>query len=187
MGDDRTADEGLMVRVARDDREAMAVLLRRYATPLLTFIQRMIGDQHRAEELFQEVFLAVWAQRRRYQHPRPFRAWLFGIAVNKCRADFRKMDVACELLEEGDSAPASRDPSPLEAAIATETNTVVAQAVARLPHGQRTVLALRIWNGLSYAEIATIVGRTEATVRSHMFHALAAVRRSLEPRLRQAD
>jgi DNA-directed RNA polymerase specialized sigma24 family protein len=46
------------------------------------------------------------------------------------------------------------------------------------------VVVLRLWNGLSYAEIAATLHRTMATVRSHMFHALNAIRKELEPRLR---
>ena len=69
---------------------ASSPLIRRHASRLLTYIQRMIGDRHRSEELFQEVFLAVWSKRRQYKFPRPFRAWLFGIATNQCRSEFRK-------------------------------------------------------------------------------------------------
>ena len=184
MDVDRQADEWLMQQVALGKREHLGHLLRRYASPLLTFIQRMIGDRHRSEELFQEAFLAVWSQRRKYRYPRPFRAWLFGIAANKCRADFRKK-VPLSAVAEADPAEslAARDPSPVEAAVASETATLVAAAVARLPPGQRTVVVLRIWNGLSYGEIGQIVDRAEATVRSHMFHALASMREYLEPRL----
>src|SRR5712675_822228 len=89
MGKVIETDEQLMAQVAENCRDPLAILLRRYASPLLTFIQRMIGDRHQSEELFQEVFLAVWTQRRQYQFPRPFRAWLYGIAINKCRASFR--------------------------------------------------------------------------------------------------
>ncbi len=72
MSDDRARDEDLMLRVAGGNREAMSPLVRRYASPLLTFIRRMTGDWHRGEELFQEAFLAVWQNRRRYEYPRPF-------------------------------------------------------------------------------------------------------------------
>jgi RNA polymerase sigma-70 factor, ECF subfamily len=178
------SDERLMSQAAHGSRDAVGVLLRRYATPLLTFIRRMIGDAHRAEELFQEVFLAVWKSRRDYQYPRPFRAWLYGIAANQCRADLRRRWPATSVVDE-DCEPLriAADPTPVEAAIASEQATLVAQAVAALPLGQRTVVVLRIWNGLSYAEIADAVGYTEATARSHMFHGLAAVRKYLEPRL----
>lgn len=71
-------DEYLMARVGRDQPELLEKLLRRYASPLLTFIQRMVGDHHRGEELFQEVFLAVWIKRRQYQYPRPFKPWLYA-------------------------------------------------------------------------------------------------------------
>jgi RNA polymerase sigma-70 factor (ECF subfamily) len=186
MSYDRAKDEELMQRVAAGSREAMGPLLRRYASPLLTFIRRMTGDWHRAEELFQDAFLAVWQHRGRYEYPRPFRAWLFGIAVNKCRADFRKLSGVPEVLQDWLDAPASpRDPTPVEAAIAAETATLVSQAVATLPPKQRTVLVLRVWNGMEYAEIAQVLDRSEGTIRSQMFHALAGMRRYLEPRMRR--
>jgi RNA polymerase sigma-70 factor (ECF subfamily) len=179
------ADEWLMADAARGCRESMNALVCRYAGPLLTFIQRMIGDRHRAEELLQEVFLATWVQRRKYLAGRPFRAWLFGIAANKCRAAFRRPALAT--VDCGDDSPGAAvagGPTPVEAAIAAETAAVVGAAVAELPPGQRTILVLRVYNGLAYEEIARIVGRTEATVRSQMCHALRAVRRRLERRLR---
>lgn len=185
MDAESPSDERLMQQVAGGRRECMIPLLRRYASPLLTFIQRMIGDRHRSEELFQEVFLAIWAARRKYRYPRPFRSWLFGIAVNKCRADFRKRAaVAAPARALPEASPVGREPSPVQAAVDAETATLVAAAVGSLPRGQRTVVVLRIWNGLAYAEIAEVLGRSEGTVRSHMFHALAAMRRYLEPRMR---
>jgi RNA polymerase sigma-70 factor (ECF subfamily) len=186
MSCDRAKDEDLMMRVAKGNREAMSPLLRRYASPLLTFIRRMTGDWHRSEELFQEAFLAVWQNRRGYEYPRPFRPWLFGIALNKCRADFRKCVAAPVFLADEPELPAAaRDHTPVEAAIASETASLVTQAVGTLPPKQRAVLVLRVWNGLEYAEIAQVLDRTEATIRSQMFHALAGMRRYLEPRLRR--
>lgn len=184
MGVDHRADEWLMREVALGRRDAMTTLLRRYANPLLTFIRRMIADRHRSEELFQEVFLAVWTGRGRYRYPRPFRPWLFGIAANKCRADFRRRRPELRVWDEPAAAVASGGPSPVETAIAAETAALVSRAVAELPVGQRTVLVLRVYNGLSYGEIAEAIGRSEATARAHMFHALKALRRYLEPRLR---
>src|SRR5215471_21061581 len=82
-------DEYLMGQVALGKRDHLEPLVRRYAGPLLTFIRRMVGDAHRSEELFQEVFLAVWSKRKQYEFSRPFKAWLYAIALNKCRAHFR--------------------------------------------------------------------------------------------------
>jgi RNA polymerase sigma-70 factor (ECF subfamily) len=179
-------DEWLMAQVARGKREALEPLIRRYASPLLTFIQQMMRDRHRSEELFQEVFLAVWIKRGQYAFPRPFKAWLYAIAVNKCRASLRVRDLlhGLGLPDDSPSAPVTPEPSPADSAIATETAVLVTTAVGQLPPQQRTVVVLRIWEQLSYAEIAEITGRTEGTVRSHMHHGLAALRQYLEPRLR---
>ena len=115
----------------------------------------------------------------------PFRPWLFGIALNKCRADMRRQTYAPARLDDCPAdCPAASDPAPGEAAAASETAALVADAVGRLPPAQRAVVTMRVWNGLSYHEIAEAVGRSEATVRSHMFHGLAAIRRHLEPRMK---
>jgi len=170
MNPGHVQDEWLMVQVANGKREHLEPLLRRYAGPLSTFIDRMIGDRHRSEELFQEVFLAVWIKRRQYQFPRPFKAWLYAIALNNCRAEFRARagPTALPLDDSSIAAPLAPEPSPADTAIATETAALVSTAVTRLPAQQRAVVVLRVWDGLSYAQIAEIVGRTEATVRSHM-------------------
>src|SRR5262245_49892609 len=67
MNPKQERDEWLMGQVALGKRECLEPLVRRYASPLLTFIRRMVGDAHRSEELFQDVFLAVWNKRTQYQ------------------------------------------------------------------------------------------------------------------------
>ena len=177
-------DETLMTRTADGDRACLELLVRRHATPLLTFLARQCGDRHRAEELFQEVFLAVWVKRRLYQAPRPFKPWLYAIALNKCRAAFRGRPGPAALADDG---PADAGGSPADAVVAAETADLVGRAVARLPDQQRAVVTLRVWEGLPYARIAEIVDCSEATVRSHMHHGLVALRKHLEPRLARRE
>ena len=178
-------DERLMLRVADGQREPLDMLVRRYATSLLTFIHRMVDDRHRAEELFQEVFLTVWARRRAYQFPRPFRAWLFGIAARKCRAEHRRRTPwPVDFADEARDPPPARDPSPLETAIAAERGTLVAAALTRLAAMPRAVVAMRIWSDLPYQEIAEALDCSESTVRVHMFRGLKEMRHYLEPRMR---
>jgi RNA polymerase sigma-70 factor (ECF subfamily) len=178
------SDEWLMGQVALGKRELLAPLVRRYSSPLLTFIDRMVGDRHRAEELFQEVFLAVWVKRKQYRFPRTFRSWLFAIAANRCRADYRRAKLpAAPLDETSHGAPVAAGKGPAETAVETETAVLVAAAVAQLPPQQRSVVVLRVWNGLSYAEIAASLGCAEGTVRAHMHHGLTGMRKFLEPRM----
>src|SRR5262245_40359955 len=82
-------DEALMAQAACGRRDCLERLVRRHATPLLSFLHRLCGDRDRAEELFQETFLAVWTKRHRYEFPRPFKPWLYAVALNKFRAELR--------------------------------------------------------------------------------------------------
>jgi RNA polymerase sigma-70 factor (ECF subfamily) len=177
------SDEMLMACVAAGQRDRLGPLLNRYAGPLLTFIQRMLGDRHKSEEVFQEVFFSVWNKRQQYSYPRRFRPWLFAIAVNKCRELCRLSSLQYVTYDDGMATSRAAASSPEDRAIATETAALVQNAVMRLPPLQRAVVILRVWENLPYGEIAHMVGRTEATVRSHMHHGLEGLRIYLERRL----
>jgi RNA polymerase sigma-70 factor (ECF subfamily) len=181
--DSQDRDEYLMSQVAEGRAEQLERLVRRHAGTLLTFICRMVGDRHRGEELFQEVCLAVWVKRRQYQYPRPFRPWLYAIALNKCREAFRTQPPVTLSLNRSAAEPPAAGAGPDEHAVASETAELVSRAVTRLPPQQRAVVVLRVWQGLAYARIAELVGCSEATVRSHMHHGLAALREALQPLL----
>lgn len=179
------SDEWLMGQVASGNRDCLETLMRRHATPLLTFLVRMRGNRHRAEELFQEVFLAVWTKRKTYKLPKSFRFWLYAIAANRCRADFRKAQLPTAPANSATNTDAvSTEQGPRDAAVAVENAHIVDQAVQRLPTNQRTVVVLRIWNQMSFAEIAEAMSLKEGTVRSHMHHALTSLRQSLQPQLK---
>jgi len=180
------SDEALMSRVQAGQRRPMEVLVRRYANPLLTFIQRMTGDKHLAEDLFQEVFLTVWTKRAQYKFPLPFRPWLYTIAANKCRSAYRKVSAphrALALEPAVIESQISSGHSPVDTAIATETEKLVHEAVLRLPEQQRSVFVMRTFNGLSYTEIAQALKKQPATARSLMHYALASLRKQLDPQL----
>ena len=189
MNDGNSSDEWLMGQVAQGSQLHLEQLLRRYASPLLTYVQRMVGDRHRGEEVFQEVFLTVWLKRKQYKFPMRFRSWLFAIATNRCRQHFRKASsqgfVQVDDLDAVDPTTSTHRSG--DAAMDAETVQMVQQAVAALPPQQRSVVVLRTWNGLSYREIAEITGCAEATVRSYMHHALVSLRRCLQTTLRPDD
>ncbi len=183
MTNGQERDEALMARVAQGQSHALEPLVYRHADALLTFIRRMVLDHHRSEELFQDVFLTVWTKRRTYTFPRPFKPWLYAIALNRCRAFFRSRS-AHGFEGNGDGAePADGQVAPPERVIADETDRQVLAAVHELPPQQRAVVLLRVWDDLAYRDIAEAVGCTEGTVRSHMHHGLLALRRALGPRL----
>jgi RNA polymerase sigma-70 factor, ECF subfamily len=177
-------DEELMRRTAVGDAPALERLIRRHATPLFSFLVRISGNRHQAEELFQEAFLLVWTKRHLYEFPRPFRPWLFALALNCWRAQLRQRPLppsqACETAIDPGASPEA-------GAEATENASLVARALQALPPRQREVVILRVWEELPYARIARIVGVPEATARSHMRLALASLRTLLSPGLGEPD
>src|SRR5262245_60158956 len=150
MDPDPGRDEVVMAEVARGRRDALEVLVRRHADPLLAFLERMLGDRHRAEEQFQEVFLTVWTTRHQYEPPRPFRPWLYAIALNQCRLSWRRHEQSVASLNSAAVPEPSTDgASPDDRLLAAERAALVTQALAALPVKQRAVVTLRIWEGLS--------------------------------------
>ena len=133
-----------------------------------------------AQELVQETFLAVWKNRKQYQHPRPFRSWIYTIAANVSRSHFRRPRPVTTLIEDG-MVPSS-EPSAESSVMSQEREKEIASAVTRLPVRQRTAVVLRLWSGMSYAEIAETLECGEATARSHMCHGLARLREVLRER-----
>ena len=180
MTDGPSIDEILMQRVSNDDADSMDELVNRYASRLMTIIRRMIGDHHRSEEIFQDVVLAIWKNREKYDFPRPVRPWVFKIAVNRCREALRKKDDSMTNKDLIVGSALSRNLLQTGAS-ADESNQLVKDAVSSLPEQQRAVVVLRIWNGMSYLEIAEVVGVGESTVRSYMHHALKSLRARLAP------
>jgi RNA polymerase sigma-70 factor (ECF subfamily) len=165
-----------MAQVAAGRSESLEPLVQRYSGPLVRFLHHLTGDRDRAEDLFQDTFLMVWRKRATYQFPRPFKPWLYTIAVNVSRAAFRTMK---EFVMLSSDVPTNEPAGPPGQAIAAETAHRINRVIESMPPMQRAVVTLRIWEGLEYAEIASVIGKTEATVRSHMSHGLADLRAAL--------
>jgi RNA polymerase sigma-70 factor (ECF subfamily) len=176
------SDEELMARVRKGEREPVSILVRRFADPLLTFIVRLVGDRSQGEEIFQEVFLAVWEKRKRYQPLRSFKSWLFGIAANKSKAWLRQS--RNQRAVDTDSRWTCTETDPTDNLVQDETSALVVHAVSLLPIKQREVVMLRLWHDMSYSEIAIALSRSESTIRTNMAFGLESLRKYLEPRMR---
>ncbi len=175
------SDDSLMNNVRRGDQDALATLVRRHAAPLLSFVARLAGDRSAADDLFQDVWLAVWARRASYNTSLRFRPWLYRIAANRC-ADAARRRARSRIGLVGDLAGTpSPVAGPAESPIKAESIHAADAAVQDLPDIQRQVILLRLFASLEYGEIADLLGVRENTVRSHMSLALRSLRRALTP------
>jgi len=168
-----SSDEALMLEFQKGSTEAFTELFHRYAQRLYGFFRRRLDHPTRAEELTQDVFVAVLKGATRYEPRALFRTYLYSIAVRMLTAERRKSSREV-------AAPA-QGADPVQPA-QSETAAWVRDAVGRLEATEREILLLREYEELSYEEISQVLGIPVNTVRSRLFRARMALRELLEAR-----
>lgn len=168
-----TSDEALMLEFQRGSREAFEELFARYRDPLYGFFRRRPESHPRAEDLTQEVFLAVMRAVSRYEPRALVRTYLYGIAFKLLSAERRRHRDADTVLE------------PFIVGRPDEA-LWVREALGRLDPNDREILMLREYDQLSYGEIAELLRLPLNTVRSRLFRSRMALKSYLEPEVRNA-
>jgi RNA polymerase sigma-70 factor, ECF subfamily len=168
-----SSDEELMLEFQRGSAEAFTELFQRHAQRLYGFFRRRLDHPTRAEELTQDVFVAVLKGASRYEPRALFRTYLYSIAVRMLVAERRKSS--------HESAFPANAGEPAQAA-QSETSAWVRDAVGRLDTLEREILLLREYEELSYDEIAQVLAIPVNTVRSRLFRARMALRERLVAR-----
>lgn len=176
MASREPSDEELMRRYAdRGDRAAFEALFRRFAPRLLAYFRRTTRSDTTAQDLTQQTFLQLHRARRDYRRGAAVRPWLFTIASNVRRDHVRRT-----LRRPEQALEADRHPEPSVApATTTARERVVRRAVEALPEGQREVLLLHWYEGLSFPEIARALGLGTSAVKVRAHRAYKALRLSL--------
>jgi RNA polymerase sigma-70 factor (ECF subfamily) len=172
------SDKELIVRAARGDTTAFGVLYERYHHTIWRYVRHRVDDTAEADDLTEVVFLKAWEAVAHYQlRDVPFDAWLYRIAhnvvVNRHRLHREMLPL------EGQVAALVED-DPEKQVARNESAEAVQQALAQLPPLYREVLTLRFVRGLSHAETARALRRSNDAVRVLQHRALSALRRILD-------
>jgi len=177
------------LRSALRDREegALAAFYDAYFDRVYAYVRRMVGSQHLAEDLTQDIFMHLLSNLESYDPARPLRPWVFTIATNKLRDFWRsrrhrmgQREVSIEA-DEGGGWTTSDEPRPEERLMAVERTGKLAEAIEALPESMRVTLMLRYYEGMSFADIGAIVERNEDAVRKRYSRALEELRKALTP------
>ncbi len=177
---DETPDLELYAKLAHEDASAQAalsILYRRYSQRIYTYCRKIIGDSTTAEDLLQETFVKVLETGRQQRAIENFPAYLMTIARNLClshRARSKRQFVEVE-----DFHLSYRD-VPYEQ---RELLQLIQASLELLPEDYREAFVLREYNGLSYNEIAEIIGESLDVVKVRIFRAKKKLRDILAPYL----
>jgi RNA polymerase sigma factor (sigma-70 family) len=173
--------DAAVIAASRDDAELFGVIYDRYAAQLYRYAYRRLGPEH-AEDVVAETFLAAFRHRGRYDLTREdARPWLFGIATKEIARRRRTEEARYRALARtgtGEVVDGFAD----EVSTAVSAQAVrgqLADGLRRLAPGDRDVLLLIAWSGLSYEEVAETMRIKIGTVRSRLHRARRKLREAL--------
>ncbi len=173
-------DRQALACLAAGDGDALTGLVERHQNRLLGLCERLLGDREEARDAVQDVFLKVYAKAASYRPRGQVYTWIYRIAANHClnRLRRRKLVRFFSLTRAPDEEPAVHAEPISEAAdpaMAAETRQrwrATRRAIDQLPVGQRAVLVLAKFEGLSYKQIAEALAITPGAVESRLFRAM---------------
>lgn len=164
------ADERYLLRAARrGDLDAFGELMRRHETAMYRVALRMLGSQADAEDATQEAMVRAWRSLRRFRGDAALTTWLYRITTNRCLTLIERRRPTAEL--DDDRTPAAHHADPAAQLEQREAMSVLGQAIAALPAEQRAVVVLRELEGLSYDEVAEVLGVSLAAVKGRLHRA----------------
>ena len=165
-----TSDEVLIGRIASGDRLAMQVLFARHHVKVYRFVLRLVRNESAAEDLISDVFFDVWRQAGKFEGRSAVSTWLLSIARFKALSALRRRGEG-ELDDETASAIEDQSDDPEVVLAKKDKGAALRQCLSGLSAEHREIIDLVYYHEKSVAEVASIVGIPEATVKTRMFYA----------------
>src|SRR5881394_2811505 len=178
-------DEELVAKSIGGDADSFKELILRWERPIYALAYRTIGREEEARDVCQETFLRAFRALPGFRGQAKFSSWLYRIALNLCRDWIRRERRApvvqppedVDLIELAAAAEPSESIEDLMAR--KDLSRLVEQAMALLPEEQRTAIVLKEYHGLTFQEIAELVGCPLSTVKTRLYQGLIVLRREL--------
>ncbi len=189
----RDPDVKLMLQVRDDVPGAFEVLVERYQNRLLGVLAHLVGRADEAEDLTQEVFLRLYRARKGYRPKAKFSTWLFTIANNLALNHLRNKgrnpaagpgqstDSGSQSLRPGPQNVPAQDGTASAQMRKAELAELVREALEELGEDQKMAVLLNKFEEMSYAEIAEVMGRSDAAIKSLLARARMNLRERLAP------
>jgi RNA polymerase sigma-70 factor (ECF subfamily) len=180
------SDNDLAVRAASGDRRAFAILVRRHSTGIAKAARGFGLPETDIDDVLQEAFVATWRRLCDYDPARPFRAWLFQIAINKMRDIRRHRRVrgflfGAATLDDGAAQGVADDaPGPEQHALASQELVHIRSVLDGLDRDLREALVLTAIVGMSQVEAAIALNTSQKGIEGRVARARRQLSASLE-------
>jgi RNA polymerase sigma-70 factor, ECF subfamily len=171
-------DRALLRAMAAGDSRALDELYSRYGPAILSYLAARLYDRAQAEEVLQDVMLAVWRNAANFRGESKVLTWMLTIARNRAVNAMRKHQVSQTPLDDVFELQ-STDTGPVEKLEKGSQREAVREALKHLPEMQREILELVFYHQLSGQEVADVLGINQGTVKSRLHRAKEALRRAL--------
>ena len=193
MSDQNSIDQQLIERIQRGDKNAFNLLVKKYQHKVVSLVSRYVNNPGDIPDVAQEAFIKAYRAIPDFRGESAFYTWLYRIAVNTAKnyltAQGRRppdLDVDCSDAELQEGAEAMHElANPENLILSDEIQRMVVATLESLPEDLRTAITLREIEGLSYEEIAEIMGCPVGTVRSRIFRARDAIDKQIQPLLQR--
>jgi RNA polymerase sigma-70 factor (ECF subfamily) len=180
-----STDEELVARSVGGDAESFNQLILRWERPIYALAYRTIGREEDARDVCQETFLRAFRALPGFRGQAKFSSWLYRIALNLCR-DWVRRERRAPIVQPPEDvdlielAAAAEPSESIEDLVSRKDLTrLVERAMARLPDDQRTAIVLKEYHGLTFQEIADLLGCPLSTVKTRLYQGLTVLRRDL--------
>lgn len=171
-------DRALLQAIKNGDSRALDELYARHGPAILSFLIARLSERELAEEVLQDVMLAVWNNAGSFRGESSVRTWLLVIARNRA-INARRRHTPQIIGMSDDFEMQSPDTGPFEAVAKQFKRTAVRDALQHLPPEHREILTLFFFHELSGPEIAEVLEINVGTVKSRLHRAKEALRRIL--------
>ncbi len=180
-------DEQLILQFQNEDKGAYVEIVMRYKDRIVNFLYRFTGNRETAEDISQETFLKLYKNKDKYSEIAKFSTWLYTIALNEARSNFRKEKKHSAVSindfyedSHNDYQIRSDDYNPEEDANAETESFYIQKAINSLNEIHREIIVLRDIEELDYEEIAKTLDIPLGTVRSRINRARESLKVSLD-------
>tara|TARA_R110002072_G_scaffold302402_2_gene485150 strand:- start:19497 stop:20087 length:591 start_codon:yes stop_codon:yes gene_type:complete len=176
-------DESLMISISKGEKKAFDEIYVRYSSPLLGYFMRMLWrDREKAEDFVHDIFAKIIRKPELFDPSRKFKTWLYSVANNMCKNEYKKQEVRKNTSTglDGHYALSDSNSNVMAEVQDAQFREEFEESLEALDAKHKETFRLRHIEGLSIKEIAEVLELSDGTVKSRLFYATKYLAKSLK-------